>query len=115
MFSTTAVAKHTTAAARMNHPARSPGRPVTMPTIATVMQATAISANTAATARTAGLLCSARPHVDPVHLHHLQALAPVPARPPGPDRHLAVVPARGQNRRDRLQRRRQVNPAADHG
>ena len=97
-------------------PARSPGRPVTIPTIATDMQATAISANTAARTRsTTGLLSSARPHVDPVHLHHLQALAPLPARPRGADRHLAVVPAGRQDRRARLQRRRQVDAAADHG
>ena len=38
MFRTTAVAKHSTAAARTTNPARSPGRPVTIPMIATVMQ-----------------------------------------------------------------------------
>ncbi len=54
MFSTTAVTKQRTAAIRMNTPARSPGRPVTMPTIATVMQPTAISANSAARIRSTG-------------------------------------------------------------
>jgi energy-dependent translational throttle protein EttA len=54
MFSTTAVAKHTTAATRTSQPARSPGRPVAIPTIATVMHTTATSANTAARARTPG-------------------------------------------------------------
>jgi len=51
MFSTTAVTKHSTAAARTASPARSPGLPVTIPTIATVIKATAISANTAARTR----------------------------------------------------------------
>jgi energy-dependent translational throttle protein EttA len=51
MFSTTAVTKHSTAAARNPRPARSPGRPVTIPTIATVMHMTAINANTAARTR----------------------------------------------------------------
>jgi energy-dependent translational throttle protein EttA len=53
MLSTTAVTKNSTAAIRISTPARSPGRPVTIPTIATVMQMTAISANPAASARTA--------------------------------------------------------------
>src|SRR5581483_9077689 len=99
MFSTTAVAKQSTAATRISQPARSPGRPVTIPTIASVIQATATRANPAARARTTGHLSSARPHVDPIHLHHLQALAPLSARPPGPDRHLAVVPAGREDRR----------------
>ena len=44
-LSTTAPAKHTTAAARSAHPARSLGRPVTMPTIASDMHATETSAS----------------------------------------------------------------------
>ena len=51
MFRTTAVTKHRTAAIRITTPARSLGRPVTMPTIASVMQTTAISANNAARIR----------------------------------------------------------------
>ncbi len=51
MFSTTAVTKHRTAAILSQTPARSPGRPVTIPTIAAVMQATATSANSAARIR----------------------------------------------------------------
>src|ERR1700751_4172297 len=116
MFNTTAVTKHSTAAALTTNPARSPGRPVIIPMIAAVMHTTAISANNAARTRsTRGLLSSERSHVDPVHLHHLQALTPLPARPRGPDRHLAVVPAGRQDRRARLQRSRQVDAAADHG
>jgi sulfate-transporting ATPase len=58
MFSATAVAKHSSATSRITNPARSPGRPVTIPAIATVMQMTATKARTAASARTA---CDARP------------------------------------------------------
>ena len=58
---------------------------------------------------------SAKGDVRPVHLHHLQALAPLSARPAGARGHLALVPARGEDRRARLQRRRQVDAAADHG
>ncbi len=58
MFSATAVAKHSSAISRITNPARSPGWPVTIPAIATVMQITATNARTAASARTP---CDARP------------------------------------------------------
>lgn len=51
-FRTTAATKHNRAPARTNPEARGPGRPVTMLAMATIMQSTAIRANTAASART---------------------------------------------------------------
>ena len=50
-----------------------------------------------------------------VRLHHEGARQDPRARPPGPARHLAVVPARRQDRRPGPQRRRQVDPAPHHG
>ena len=50
-----------------------------------------------------------------VHLHHLQAVPPPSAGQAGADRHLAVVHAGREDRGARLQRRRQVDAAADHG
>ena len=45
------IAKQATAAIRSTAPARSPGRPVTIPIIAADMHATAMRANTAASTR----------------------------------------------------------------
>ena len=56
-----------------------------------------------------------RPHVQPVHLLHVQAEAGASARQGGPEGHLAVVLPGREDRRARLQRRRQVDAAADHG
>jgi hypothetical protein len=50
-FSATAPAKHTTAATRSAHPARSLGRPVTIPTIAADMHPTEMSASSSAKVR----------------------------------------------------------------
>jgi hypothetical protein len=59
-FNTTATTKHSSASPRIRAPALYPGRPVTIPTIANDMQATAIKANTAAMARTSGWSHAAR-------------------------------------------------------
>ena len=53
--------------------------------------------------------------VRPVHLHDAPPVAVVPARQGGAQRGLAVVLSGRQDRRARLQRRRQVDAAADHG
>jgi hypothetical protein len=50
-LSATAIPKQSTAVARSAQPARSPGRPVTIPTIATDMHPTAMSARSAAATR----------------------------------------------------------------
>ena len=54
-------------------------------------------------------------HVDSIHLHDVQAGPRPPARQAGARGHLAVVPARREDRRARRERRRQVDPAAHHG
>ncbi len=115
------IPKQATAAIRSTAPIRSPGRPVTIPTIATDIHATAISANTAASTRMPPIVARARfvlscgANERSVHLHDLQALPPVPAGQGGHQRHLPVVHAGREDRRPRLQRRRQVDAAADHG
>ena len=53
--------------------------------------------------------------VEPIHLHDVQAVPDAPARQAGAQGHLAELPAGRQDRRARAQRRRQVDPAADHG
>ena len=50
-----------------------------------------------------------------VHLHHLQARPALPAGPDGPRGHLALVLPGREDRRHRLERGGQVEPAADHG
>ena len=50
-----------------------------------------------------------------VRLHDEGAREGLSSRRPGPQRHLAVVPARRQDRRARPERRRQVDAAQDHG
>src|SRR5205807_1053885 len=114
-FRPTAAAKQTTAMARTNQPVRALCRPVTMPAIATTMQATAMTANTTASARSAATPSTLILRVGSIHLHHLQAVSTVPARPGGPQGHLAFVPARGEDRSARVQRGGQVEPTADHG
>ncbi len=56
-----------------------------------------------------------RGNVSSVHLHDAQALPALPARQGGPHRHLAVVLSRRKDRDAGLQRRREVDVAADHG
>ena len=62
-----------------------------------------------------GVTLSSTAHVNAVHLHHVQAVPGPPARQAGARGHLPVLPARGQDRRARRERRRQVDAAADHG
>ena len=56
-----------------------------------------------------------RRHGARVHLHLPQARPLLPARPHGAGEHLALVLPGRQDRRHRVQRRRQVEPAQDHG
>ena len=56
-----------------------------------------------------------RRHGPRVHLHLLQARPLLPAGPPGAREHLALLLPGRQDRRDRVERRRQVEPAQDHG
>src|SRR5690348_9672802 len=126
-LSTTAIAKLTSATIRIEVPRRASIRPVAIPAIATTRQTTAIRAKKTAAMRTPSFLAGSSPlgplalsslrasSHDPIHLHDIQALAPVPAGPRGPHRHLALVPSRREDRRAGLQRRRQVDAAADHG
>ena len=51
----------------------------------------------------------------PVRLPHAQAVEDLSRRQAGAEGYLAVVPARRQDRRRRLERRRQVDAAQDHG
>ena len=62
-----------------------------------------------------GLTLSSTAHVDPIHLHDVQAVARPPARQEGAGGHLAELPAGRQDRRARPERLRQVHAAADHG
>lgn len=59
-FSTTAATKNKSASARITPPARAPGRPVTMPAIATTIRITATRAATTASARTAHMKAPSR-------------------------------------------------------
>ncbi len=54
-------------------------------------------------------------HGSPVCLHDEGAREGLSSRRPGAQGHLALVPARRQDRRPRLERRRQVDAAEDHG
>ena len=54
-------------------------------------------------------------HGCPVHLHHARPASLLPARPRGPQGHQPLLLPRGQDRRHRRQRLRQVVAAADHG
>ena len=53
--------------------------------------------------------------VEPIHLHHVQAVPDAPAGQAGAEGHLAQLHAGRQDRRAGPQRLGQVDPAADHG
>ena len=54
-------------------------------------------------------------HASRIHLHRVQARPALPARSDGARGHLDLVLPGRQDRRHRAERRRQVEPAADHG
>ena len=60
-------------------------------------------------------LYPAAANVRPIHLHDAPPVQAAPARQDGARQHHAGVLPRGEDRRARLQRRRQVDAAADHG
>ena len=66
-------------------------------------------------ASTPGRCLSSDAHVEPIHLHDVQAVPDAPAGQAGAEGHLAELPAGRQDRRARPQRLRQVDAAADHG